>query len=218
MKTLNYRSLIQDIIFDLTKQIDEFRHIKPNRIIISSTPCRANGKSGLWASLVPLRFENGHKTKIERRKTFNEKHFITLPCKKIRKLRQQAEDYFLYYLYLAVPRFYNLKRIEKLETLIHELYHVNPVFNGDLRRFPGRCYIHGPSVKAYDEKVNNMRKIYEKKATVTQQLNHLSLRHTDLLKRYDKIDFPHYQEPEQNILKVALRPKKVSDRQLQFEF
>ncbi|MDC1142544.1 hypothetical protein OAU50_05600 [Planctomycetota bacterium] len=34
--------------------------------------------------------------------------------------------------------------LERLNTLIHELYHISPHFNGDLRRFPGRNEYHGP--------------------------------------------------------------------------
>jgi hypothetical protein len=41
--------------------------------------------------------------------------------------------------------------LEKLTTVIHELWHISPAFNGDIRRFPGRCYAHSGSKKKYDD-------------------------------------------------------------------
>jgi hypothetical protein len=38
-------------------------------------------------------------------------------------------------------------------TVCHELYHISPAFDGDLRRFPGRNYAHGSSRKRYNELV-----------------------------------------------------------------
>ena len=39
---------------------------------------------------------------------------------------------------------------ERLLTLVHELYHISPRCDGDLRRFKGRNHAHGHSRKAYD--------------------------------------------------------------------
>ena len=56
----------------------------------------------------------------------------------------------LYIVYFLVPRFFNLPLREKLITIFHELYHVSPGFDGDIRRFPGRNYAHGASRKRYN--------------------------------------------------------------------
>jgi hypothetical protein len=45
---------------------------------------------------------------------------------------------------------------EKLVTIFHELWHINPDFNGDLRRHAGRCYVHTHSQKAYDAEMGHM--------------------------------------------------------------
>ena len=59
----------------------------------------------------------------------------------------------LYLIYFLVPRFLDLPLREKLITVCHELYHISPAFDGDLRRFPGRNYAHGSSRKRYNELV-----------------------------------------------------------------
>jgi predicted metallopeptidase len=45
---------------------------------------------------------------------------------------------------------------EKLDTVIHELWHVSPRFDGDLRRLGERKYAHGSSLKKYDAHVKTL--------------------------------------------------------------
>ncbi|MEZ6045738.1 MAG: hypothetical protein R3C11_09205 [Planctomycetaceae bacterium] len=49
-----------------------------------------------------------------------------------------------------LPRFQDQTFSEKMITVFHELYHISPEFNGDIRRLPGRCYVHSMSEKEYD--------------------------------------------------------------------
>jgi hypothetical protein len=37
--------------------------------------------------------------------------------------------------------------------VFHELYHIDPTFNGDLRRHVGRCCLHSHSKREYDERM-----------------------------------------------------------------
>ena len=62
----------------------------------------------------------------------------------------------LYLLRFVLPRFLDLPFDEKLITIVHELWHISPKFDGDLRRFEGRCYAHGHSRKGYDEHSKKM--------------------------------------------------------------
>jgi predicted metallopeptidase len=59
----------------------------------------------------------------------------------------------LYVIYFLVPRFLNLPFREKMITLFHELFHISPEFNGDIRRFPGRNYAHGGSTRKYNARM-----------------------------------------------------------------
>ena len=56
----------------------------------------------------------------------------------------------LYVLNFYLPRFLDLPLEEKLITVVHELWHIGPRCDGDLRRFRGRCYAHSGSRKEYD--------------------------------------------------------------------
>jgi len=56
----------------------------------------------------------------------------------------------LYLLSFYLPRFLERSYEEKLTTVVHELWHISPVFDGDLRRHPGRCYAHSHSQRQFD--------------------------------------------------------------------
>jgi hypothetical protein len=62
----------------------------------------------------------------------------------------------LYLVYFLTPRFFNLPPREKLITVFHELYHISPAFDGDIRRFPGRNFAHGSSTKRYNTLMANL--------------------------------------------------------------
>ena len=56
----------------------------------------------------------------------------------------------LYLLNFYLPRFLELGFREKLTTIAHELLHIGPGFDGDLRRFSGRCYAHSHRQGRFD--------------------------------------------------------------------
>jgi hypothetical protein len=56
----------------------------------------------------------------------------------------------LYLLSFYLPRFLQRSFEEKLSTVVHELWHVGPNFDGDLRRHSGRCWAHSHSQAGYD--------------------------------------------------------------------
>ena len=58
---------------------------------------------------------------------------------------------FLYLLTFCLPRYLDQDFDQKLVTLFHELYHIGPAFDGDLRRHKGRCAFHTHSKRKYDE-------------------------------------------------------------------
>ena len=45
----------------------------------------------------------------------------------------------LYLVTFCLPRFLDQNFDDKFVTLFHELYHISPAFDGDLRRLAGRC-------------------------------------------------------------------------------
>ena len=49
---------------------------------------------------------------------------------------------------------------EKLVTVFHELWHISPEFNGDIRRHAGRCFAHTHSQKEYDAEMEKLVNIW----------------------------------------------------------
>ncbi len=62
----------------------------------------------------------------------------------------------LYLLSFYMPRFCNQPLAEKLATIVHELWHIGPDFDGDLRRFPGRYFAHGRSEAAFHRQMRDL--------------------------------------------------------------
>lgn len=143
--SFDYTVAIRKVCEDICFRVPEFAGIDMDRVAVSFTQSRNNSKYGVYASLTPLKFENGRET------TWRHDRFWRIQ----RLLREDGSEY-LYILYFCVPRFMNLKLSEKMETIVHELFHISPDFNGDLRRFGGRCYAHGSSSKKYDQKVRKL--------------------------------------------------------------
>ena len=200
---MDYSRLLQKVILDMARHIPDFQNIKPSRILVSSTPSRGPDKKGLWACILPLRFENGKKVKFERSGSTVRRYSIQLPA--MRAIHPTPGEHFLYFMYVSTPRFYKLSLDEKLETLIHELYHINPEFNGDLRRFPNTKYMHGSSIRTYDQYVRKLKKYYLQKTRAKNLLSTLSLSQRSLLRANAQVEFPRYKEPEQNIVQVNRR-------------
>ncbi len=121
-----------------------------DRVAVSFTQTRNSSSYGVYASLTPLRFEGGKTTKFSRGREWM---IQRLP-------HESGSGDYLYILYVSVPRFMELELTMKLETIIHELYHIGPNFDGDLRRFKGRCYAHGSSTKEYDVVVRRFLKAW----------------------------------------------------------
>ena len=57
----------------------------------------------------------------------------------------------------CLPRFLDQTFEEKLLTVFHELFHIGPSFDGDLRRHPGRYAVHTHSKAQYDSHMAALR-------------------------------------------------------------
>ncbi len=148
MKTLNLTGELEKLISAITRQVREFNHVDPSKILVCVASTRGGGVHGTYAKIHPLRFAGGERAAELRRGP--KKVTCTMPTITHRGLEM------LYVIYFLVPRFLNLSLREKLVTVFHELYHVSPRFDGDIRRFPGKNYAHGSSRKRYDAVVADL--------------------------------------------------------------
>ncbi len=148
MTTLNLTSELERLIREITSRVQELNHIDPSRVLVCVASTRGGGVHGTYAKIHPLRFPGGGRTMETRRGP--KKVTCTMPT-----ITHRGLD-VLYMVYFLVPRFLNLSLREKLITIFHELYHISPQFDGDIRRFPGKNYAHGSSRKKYNSLVADL--------------------------------------------------------------
>lgn len=134
--TTSVRSVCRSIV----TQVGELQHVDLDRVGFSVSQTRTRSSYGIYASLTPLRFAGGAETQILRGRSVT-----------IQRVLDQCGMELLYIFSLYLPRFMDLDFDEKLITIFHELWHISPEFNGDLRRHAGRCYAHTSSKAAFDE-------------------------------------------------------------------
>jgi predicted metallopeptidase len=136
---------IRRLCEDMAARAESLQHIDMSRVAISFSQTRSAVKTGIYASLTPLRFAGGASHTIRRGRKWE-----------IQKVIDPNGRSMLYLLNFYLPRFLDLAFREKLETVVHELWHVSPRFDGDLRRLGERKYAHGASQKKYDAHVKKL--------------------------------------------------------------
>lgn len=142
MTTLNLTAELERLIADIAARHEAFSHVDPSRLLVCVNSTRSATAHGLFAKIHPLRFPEGRVVQTVRRGR------ATLRCTMPELTHQGTE--VLYIIYFMVPRFLDRPLRDKLITVFHELYHISPGFDGDIRRFPGRNFAHGGSTKKYN--------------------------------------------------------------------
>ena len=132
----------------IVRHCPEFRHVDVDRILFAVTQARTGRSHGLQAKVTPLRFPRGELVR---------RHRTT--CYQVQRFRLDGRE-LLYVMTFCLPRFLNLDFDEKFVTLFHELFHIGPDFDGDLRRHNGRCHVHTHSQKKYDEQMGHLARTY----------------------------------------------------------
>jgi hypothetical protein len=130
---------------DMVTRLPELGHVDLSRVAISFSQARNRHGHGLQATLTPMRFEAGELTTTRGNQQYT-----------VQRLYDGSGRELLYILSIYLPRFLNHSLSEKVTTILHELWHISPYFDGDLRRFAGRCYAHGASQKEYDAQVDQL--------------------------------------------------------------
>jgi hypothetical protein len=136
--TLHIRRLCDDMV----ARLEPLRHIDMSQVAVSFVQTRRAGAIGMFASMTPLRFAGGQMQMIRRKRRWG-----------IQRVCSPDGREMLYILNFYLPRFLDLPFREKLITTLHELWHIGPSFDGDLRRLGGRCFAHGASQKKYDAQI-----------------------------------------------------------------
>jgi hypothetical protein len=154
----------------------ELSHVDISRVAFSFAQARRSTSWGMFASLTPLRFPGGS---IEGKRG-NRRYAIQ------RLIDRQGQD-MLYILTFYLPRFQEQSFREKLITVFHELWHISPAFDGDIRRHSGRCYAHTSSQAEYDAEMARLAERWLASSPPAELLGFLQLKFQELQAKHGRV-------------------------------
>lgn len=125
--------------------LPELGHVQLDRVAICFAQTRTAALHGVQATLTPLRFAGGAETTDRGNRSWG-----------IQRVLDASGQEMLYVLRFYLPRFLDQSLTEKLITVVHELWHISPKCDGDLRRHAGRCFAHSHSKAHYDAQMHEL--------------------------------------------------------------
>jgi hypothetical protein len=157
---------------DVTLRLEDFSHVRLEEVAVTFAQTRQRVPHGLQAKLTPLRFEGG--ALVTRR---NGRLWT------VQRLYDENQE-MLYILTFYLPRFLDHSFREKMITVFHELYHISPLFNGDIRRMGGRYHVHSHSQRDYDRLMERLVDRYLAQRPPRELFDFLDLKFRGLCMRY----------------------------------
>src|SRR5215471_1483905 len=139
---------VRRLCADMVVHCKELAHVDVSRLLFGMTQARSGRHFGLQARVTPLRCRHGALVRPRRGVSY------------------QVQRYFvdglemLYLVTFCLPRFLDQTFDDKFITLFHELYHISPAFDGDLRRYGGRGDLHTHSKRGYDQYMADLARSY----------------------------------------------------------
>jgi len=144
MQPFDFSRAMARLCTDIAGRLDLFSHVRMEHVAVTFAQARRRVPHGLQAKLTPLRFANGELT------TRRDNRLWTVE----RLFNGDVE--MLYILTFYLPRFLDHTFREKMITIFHELYHISPRFDGDIRRMEGRYHVHSHSQRDYDRQMEKL--------------------------------------------------------------
>ncbi len=161
---------------DMVARTEALAHVDMQRVAVGFAQARKNTAHGLFASLTPLRFAGGEVHCVRRGRKWG-----------VQRLYASDGREMLYVLTFYLPRFLNLPFQEKLATVMHELWHIGPHFDGDLRRFDGRCFAHGGSRKQFEAHVDVLLEQWLRQSPPAALTEFLRYKFSELVRRHGRV-------------------------------
>jgi hypothetical protein len=181
----DYSQHLRLVCRDMIARLPELSHIDLSRVAICCSQARKLGTYGVHASLTPMRFADGRMTEKRRGRFYATQRLLSL----------DGHDY-LYILTVMLPRFADGSLDEKLTTLLHELWHISPDFNGDIRRHAGRCHVHTGSQKNYDARMLALARRWLEAGPPSELYDFLQCSFGDLRRRYGHVTATRIRRPK----------------------
>jgi predicted metallopeptidase len=160
---------------DVAARLPQFAHLRIDEIAVTFAQTRRRVSHGLQAKLTPLRFENGSLVTRRAGRTWTVERLY------------EGDREMLYILTFYLPRFLDHSFREKLITVFHELYHISPGFNGDIRRMNGRYHVHTHSQQEYDREMERIAEQYLRRSPPAELYDFLKLNFRGLCARYGAV-------------------------------
>jgi hypothetical protein len=174
-KGFDFTRAMRTLCHDVTVRLGEFRHVRIDEMAITFAQARRRVPHGLQAKLTPMRFENGSLLTRRANRTWTLERLY------------DGEREMLYILTFYLPRFLDHSFREKLITVFHELYHISPKFNGDIRRMDGRYHVHTHSQDEYDRAMGTLVGEYMRRSPPPELVDFLRLDFRGLCARYGAV-------------------------------
>lgn len=181
----DFTAAVRRLCADMIARLRPLSHIDLTKVAISFRQTRTASRHGLYASVTPLRFAGGA---IEAERRGRRWRYPRL-------VRPDGREW-LYILSFYLPRFLDLPFREKLATIVHELWHIGPDCDGDLRRHQGRCYAHGHSQQSYDAQLKPLIDDYLQSAAPAELYNFLHDDFAALVKRHGRVFGQRFRVPK----------------------
>jgi predicted metallopeptidase len=144
----DFTQAMRRLCADVTVRVPAFHHVRLDEVAITFAQARRRVPHGLQAKLTPMRFEKGSLYTRRTGRTWTLERLF------------DGELEMLYILTFYLPRFLDHSFREKMITVFHELYHISPAFNGDIRRMDGRYHVHSHSQQEYDREMDRLVEEY----------------------------------------------------------
>lgn len=145
---LDFGTQMRRLCDDIANRCEALNHVRMPRVLLAFTPSRNRSRFGLQARVTPLRFGEGGLVRNFRKVEYQVQRFFV------------DEVEMLYILAFCLPRFFDQPFEEKLSTVFHELFHMSPSFDGDLRRHRGRYALHSHSKALYESQMGTLAREY----------------------------------------------------------
>lgn len=171
----DFSAAMSRLCADIALRMPQFAHVRMDQVCVTFAQARRRVSYGLQAKLTPMRFENGDLTTVRNGKTWT-----------VQRLFRDDRE-MLYILTFYLPRFLDHSFREKLITVFHELYHISPHFDGDIRRLAGHYHVHSHSQKEYDRHMGEFADEYLADSPPAEVYGFLKSRFATLQSRHGRV-------------------------------
>lgn len=180
---INLSLALTAVIHDIVRSSESLSHIDVDSTLVCVGSNRGGRRGGLYGKLIPLRFENGSQILRYRGRIY------TIP-----EISHNGRT-CLYIIYFYMPRFFDLPLNEKLGVIFHELYHISPRFDGDIRRMGTVKKAHGHSKKHFDTLYDAELRSFIDTIDATAHYPFLALDTPALYRRYRRVTAVRMKHP-----------------------